>query len=45
MGRYHGVGGTYVSVNFLAHGQTAEDHLTGVAAQALDQLQDYVELM
>jgi hypothetical protein len=44
LGNHHvGTAGTYVRVNYLARGQSAEDHLTGVAAQALDELQDYVD--
>jgi hypothetical protein len=44
LGNYHvGASGTHVAATFLAHGQTAEDRLTGVAAQALDELQDYVD--
>jgi hypothetical protein len=29
--------------NFDVHGQTDEDRIAGVAAQALDQLQDYID--
>jgi hypothetical protein len=43
-GNYHvGSSGTYVQVNFDAHGETAEDQLAGVAAQALDELQDFID--
>ena len=43
-GTHHARGsGTYVQVNFGAHGDTAEDHLVGVAAQALDELQDFID--
>jgi len=38
-----GTSGTDVAVNFEAHGQTAEERVAGVAAQALDELQDYVD--
>lgn len=38
-----GISGTYVRTNFRAHGQTAEERMTGVAAQALDEFQDYVD--
>lgn len=38
-----GTSGTYVSVNFEVHGQTAEERVAGIAAQALDELQDYVD--
>jgi hypothetical protein len=37
-----GTSGTYVRDNLRAHGETAEDQVTGVAAQALDELQDYI---
>ena len=38
-----GMSGTYVRDNLEAHGETAEDRIAGVAAQALDELQDYVD--
>jgi hypothetical protein len=38
-----GRSGTYVRDNFNAHGQTDEDRIAGVAAQALDELQDYID--
>lgn len=34
---------THVRVNFDAHGVTAEDHVAGAAAQALDELQDFID--
>ena len=34
--------GTYVRDNLQAHGDTVEEQVAGVAAQALDELQDYV---
>jgi hypothetical protein len=34
---------TYVRDNFEAHGETAAERITGMAAQALDELQDYVD--
>ncbi len=37
-----GRSGTHVRGNFDVHGQTDEDRIAGVAAQALDELQDYV---
>jgi hypothetical protein len=37
-----GRSGTYVRDNFSLHGTTGEEHMTGVAVQALDELQDYV---
>jgi hypothetical protein len=37
-----GHAGTYVRDNLRAHGETDADDLTGVAAQALDELQDYI---
>lgn len=44
MGNYRvGKSGTYVRDNFDAHGQTDEDRVAGVAAQALDELQDYID--
>jgi hypothetical protein len=38
-----GTSGTYVEINFRAHGQSDEDRIAGVAAQALSELQDYVD--
>jgi hypothetical protein len=38
-----GSAGTYVRANFGVHGETAEEQLAGLAAQALDELQDYVD--
>jgi hypothetical protein len=38
-----GYSGTCVRDNYGAHGETAEERLTGVAAQALDELQDFVD--
>jgi hypothetical protein len=38
-----GMMGTDVRDNLRAHGDTAEDQVAGVAAQALDELQDYVD--
>lgn len=38
-----GMAGTYVRDNLHAHGETAEGQAAGVAAQALDELQDYVD--
>jgi len=38
-----GKSGTFVRDNFDGHGDTAEDRLAGAAAQALDELQDYVD--
>lgn len=38
-----GKSGTYVRDNFSLHGETPEDHVVGVARQALDELQDYVD--
>jgi hypothetical protein len=44
LGNYQvGTAGTYVRDNFNAHGQNDEDHIAGVAAQALDELQDYID--
>lgn len=37
-----GSSGTYVRANFGMHGGTAEDHVAGLAAQALDELQDFI---
>jgi len=43
-GDYHvGSSGTYVRDNFGVHGETAEEQLAGLAAQALDELQDFVD--
>jgi hypothetical protein len=42
-GDYHvGQAGTYVRDNLGAYGETDADFVTGVAAQALDELQDYI---
>lgn len=38
-----GRSGTFVRDNLEAHGETAEDRIAGVAAQALEELQDYVD--
>ena len=38
-----GTSGTFVRDNVEAHGEAAEDQIAGVAAQALDELQDYVD--
>lgn len=38
-----GTAGRYVRDNLKAHGKTAEDQVAGVAVQALDELQDYVD--
>jgi len=38
-----GMSGTDVRVNFEVHGQSAGERVAGVAAQALDELQDYVD--
>jgi hypothetical protein len=38
-----GMSGTDVRVNFEAHGQSAGERVAGVAAQALDELQDYID--
>lgn len=38
-----GGSGTYVRDNFGVHGETAEEQLAGLAAQALDELQDFVD--
>jgi hypothetical protein len=44
VGNYQvGRSGTYVRDNFNAHGQTDEDRIAGGAAQALDELQDYID--
>lgn len=44
LGTYEvGRAGTYVRDNFYAHGQTDEERIAGVAAQALDELQDYID--
>jgi hypothetical protein len=37
-----GRSGTHVRDNFGAHGQADEERTAGVAAQALDELQDYI---
>ena len=37
-----GRSGTYVRDNLEAPGEAAEDRIAGIAAQALDELQDYV---
>lgn len=44
LGNY-GVGpsGTYVRENLDAHGATDADRIAGVAAQALDELQDFID--
>ncbi len=43
-GSHHqlGTAGTYVRNNFHVFSETDEDRVAGVAAQALDELQDYV---
>jgi hypothetical protein len=38
-----GQAGSYVRDNFEARGETAAERIVGVAAQALDELQDYVD--
>jgi hypothetical protein len=38
-----GAAGTYVRDNLGAHGETDADRIAGVAAQALDELQDFVD--
>lgn len=38
-----GSSGTYVRDNFGVHGATAEEQLAGLAAQALDELQDFID--
>jgi hypothetical protein len=38
-----GTSGTYVRDNLQARGETAEDQLSGVAVQALDEPQDYID--
>lgn len=44
LGNYQvGRAGTRVQGNFTAHGQTDEERVAGVAAQALDHLQDYID--
>jgi hypothetical protein len=44
MSNYHvGRSGTYVRDNLEAHGDTAEDRVAGIAVQALDELQDYID--
>ena len=37
-----GRAGTHVRANLGVHGDTHADHLAGLAAQALDELQDYI---
>jgi len=37
-----GTSGNFVRDNLRARGEKAEDQVTGVAAQALDELQDYI---
>jgi hypothetical protein len=37
-----GRAGTHVRANLGVHGDTDADHLVGLAAQALDELQDYI---
>jgi hypothetical protein len=44
LSNYHvGMSGTHVRDNLLAQGDTAMDRAAHVAAQALDELQDYVD--
>jgi hypothetical protein len=44
LSNYHaGRSGTYVRDNLESHGDTAEDRVAGVAWQALDEIQDYVD--
>ena len=38
-----GVSGTCVLVSYEARGQTDQDRVAGVAARALDELQDYFD--
>jgi hypothetical protein len=38
-----GMSGTFVRENLEEHGETAADRVAGVAARALDELQDYVD--
>jgi hypothetical protein len=38
-----GRAGSHVRDNFEAHGETAGERIAGVAAQVLDELQDYVD--
>ena len=38
-----GMSGTSVRDNLQAHGETVEDQVSGVAAQALDELMDFVD--
>ena len=38
-----GSSGTYVQANFGVHGETTEEQLAGLAALALDQLQDFID--
>jgi len=41
---YHvGRSGSYIAENLAAHGDTAEERIVGVAAQALDELQDFID--
>ena len=37
-----GRAGTHIRANLGVHGDTDADHLAGLAAQALDELQDYI---
>jgi hypothetical protein len=37
-----GTSGTHARANFGVYGDTDEDNITGLAVQALDELQDYV---
>jgi hypothetical protein len=44
LGNYRvGISGTHLRDNFDAHSQADEDRIAGVAAQALDELQDYID--
>jgi len=44
LSNYHvGRSGTYILDNPEAHGDTLEDRVAGMAAQALDELQDYID--
>ena len=38
-----GRSGTFVRDNFARHGDTLAEHIVGVAREALDELQDYVD--
>jgi hypothetical protein len=38
-----GRSGTYVRDNFNAHGRSEDDRIAGIAAQVLDELQDYID--